>query len=471
MELEKLKIDRSATPARRPRRSGGLGWLVVLALVAGLGWLFRGPLGRTLDRLTLPTVAVYEVFEANPAAASAASGTSAGGYIVARNRAALSADTPGRIVEMNVEEGSVVKAGDVVARLFSEEFSAALRRTEAELAVGEASLASAGSDVAAARANLETLAAQLEQAQASEVDAQAQIDLAQKTLARESELLEGAVQSRARVDEAETSLLRARALSTSTQAGVRAAQAALVESERRLEAAQARQHEAEVGLDVHRASRDQAQATLDKTAVRAPFDGVVVLKDAELGEVVSPSALGGGSRGSVVTLVDFSSLEVQVELPETSLESVRVGESAEIFLDAFPGRRFGGRVDRIWPTANRQKATVEVRVVFEELAEVLRPEMGVRVVFAGEAGAQRARDVAQAEGPSILLPQGCLVRVDGVDGAFVLERDVARWRRIEVDGEARRERVRVKSGLQAGERVVLDPPADLEDGDRVRIQG
>src|SRR6185436_3600221 len=96
--------------------------------------------------------------------------------------------------------------------------------------------------------------------------------------------------------------------------------------------------------------RDQAAATLAKTAVRAPFDGVVVLKDAEIGEVVSPNALGGNSRGSVATMVDFSTLEAQVELPETSISSVVIGAKALIFLDAFPEERYEGRVDRIWPT-------------------------------------------------------------------------------------------------------------------------
>jgi multidrug resistance efflux pump len=115
-----------------------------------------------------------------------------------------------------------------------------------------------------------------------------------------------------------------------------------------------------------------------------------VLKDAEVGEVVSPNVQGGSSaRGSVVTMVDFASLEVQAEVPETSLAAVVVGRGASIYLDAFPEKAYAARVDRIWPTANRTKATVEVRVAFLERDERLRPEMGVRVVF--EAEARRSR--------------------------------------------------------------------------------
>ena len=185
--------------------------------------------------------------------------------------------------------------------------------------------------------------------------------------------------------------------------------------------AEAERAQAEAGLSALSAARDLAQATLDKTFVRAPFDGIIVLKDAEVGEVVSPNAQGAQSRGSVATMVDPTSLEVQVELPETTLSSARIGERAEIFLDAFPDQRFQGTVLRIWPTANRQKATVEVRV-------------------------------------------------GGADGVFVVERDVVRVQALTLGGTTGR-RVEATSGIKEGERVVLDPPARLADGDRVRIKG
>src|SRR5690606_1372654 len=118
-------------------------------------------------------------------------------------------------------------------------------------------------------------------------------------------------------------------------------------------------------VDVAKAIEEHAAATLDKTFVRAPFDGIVVLKDAEVGEVVSPNSQGGSNaRGSVCTMVDFDSLEVQADVPETSLASVRIGAPVAIYLDAFPGRTYPGKVSRIWPTADRQKASIQVRIVF-----------------------------------------------------------------------------------------------------------
>jgi RND family efflux transporter MFP subunit len=219
-------------------------------------------------------------------------------------------------------------------------------------------------------------------------------------------------------------------------------------------------------VTVTEARRDQAAATLDKTIVRAPFDGVVVLKDAEVGEVVSPNSQGAQSRGSVATMVDFQSLEVQVELPETSLAAVAVGAPASIFLDAWPGEAYAGRVLRIWPTANRQKASIEVRVGFDAIDQRLRPEMGARVVFTRE-GASATEPAGPAEG-SLLVPTSALVRSDGAHGAFVLERNTVRFRALTL-GEERGGKVLVEAGLEDGELIVLAPPPSLADGERVFV--
>jgi len=188
-----------------------------------------------------------------------------------------------------------------------------------------------------------------------------------------------------------------------------------------------------------------------------------VLKDAEVGEVVSPNSLGGNSRGSVVTMVDLASLEVQVELPETSISAIEIGMPANIYLDAFPADAYAGDVRRIWPTANRQKATIEVRVGFLEPDRRLRPEMGARVVFAPQA----PRSDGAGEAERVLVPTSSVVRVDGQAGVFVLERDVARFRGVEPGGE-RAGRLLIESGLEGGETILADPPDSLQDGDRVR---
>jgi HlyD family secretion protein len=192
-----------------------------------------------------------------------------------------------------------------------------------------------------------------------------------------------------------------------------------------------------------------------------------VLKDAEVGEVVSPNSQGAQSRGSVATMVDFQSLEVQVELPETSLAAVAVGAPASIFLDAWPGDVYPGRVLRIWPTANRQKASIEVRVGFDAIDERLRPEMGARVVFTrGEAESQAPAGPAAG---SLLVPVGALVRLDGERGAFVLERDTVRFRPLKL-GEERSGKVLVEAGLEDGDLIVLAPPPTLADGERVVLE-
>src|SRR6185436_2727125 len=172
------------------------------------------------------------------------------------------------------------------------------------------------------------------------------------------------IASQGRLDETRVLRERAQARLESLAAALAVAQDGVSSSELELRLAEARLGEAEALVSVKEAERDQARSTLEKTEVRAPFDGVVVLKDAEVGEVVSPNAVGSQSRGSVATMVDPATYEVQVEVPETNLAAVEVHAGASIFLDAYPESGYEGEVLRIWPTANRQKATVEVRVGF-----------------------------------------------------------------------------------------------------------
>ena len=270
------------------------------------------------------------------------------------------------------------------------------------------------------------------------------------------------------LDSARTSLDRATARLESSRAELDSARAAIKTGAARRKAAAARLAQEEALLAVSRASRDEAKAILDKTNVRAPFDGVVVLKDAEVGEVVSPNVVGGSSaRGSVCTMVDFASLEVQVDVPETNLAKVTQDAPAVVYLDAYPDRPYAARVDRIWPTADRQKATVEVRVVFESPDELLRPEMGARVVFEPRAQ-EGAPERGSSDGaPVLLMPVEALARRGGVTGAFVLEGDRLRFQALELGAE-RAGRQIVKGGLATGDRVVLEPAAELEDGVRVR---
>jgi len=471
VDVAPLKIDRDRSPrrARGLRRGGPAGvlkWALPLLVLGGTAWLFRAPLTRALDRLTLPTVGVVKAARTSPLAASAVSGTAANGYVVARKRAALSADTPGRVVAMYVEEGSVVKAGDVVARLYSEEYAAALRQAEAELVAANQSVARARVEVHSARTDLAALSANVTAAESRLTEAEALLEIAEINFTRAASLVEHGIQAQQAADDARTGRNAAKASVAAFSAMLASVEAAVAQGEARIEVAEATVLELEARITVQAAARDQAAATLDKTVIRAPFDGIVILKDAEVGEVVSPNSVGNQSRGSVITMVDFASLEVQVEMPETTIAAVEIGGAVNIYLDAFPRKLYKGRVQRIWPTANRQKATIEVRVGFLEPDGLLRPDMGARVVFSPKAFADApAGDAVDV----VLIPSASIVRVDGRPGVFELERGVARWRAVQL-GDERGGRVAIVAGLVGGERLVADPPNDLADGDRVQVR-
>lgn len=438
-----------------------------LGIVGVLLLLFYRPLLRLVDRFRLPQVAVLEVSVSRPSAAGAVQGTAANGYVVARTRAALSADTPGRIVEMNVTEGQAVPKGFVVARLYSDEVQALFARSEADLELTRRAVASARAAREAASGAVEEARIRVRGAEADLADLAAGLRLAELELARATTLRDEGIGSGERVEAAEALRDQLSARRASLAAAKEGAEQALRSRELELATSGARVAEAEALVAVKQAECDQARATLDKLEVRAPFDGVVVLKDAEVGEVVSPNAVGAQSRGSVATMVDFASLEVQVEVPEANLSAVELGSAARIFLDAYPEQGYEGRVLRIWPTANRQKATVEVRVGFETRDDRLRPEMGARVVFT--KGVQPASVPGDAE-PVILLAKSAVIPIEGRAHVFVLERDVARLRPV-VLGAERSGRVVIEQGLTSGERVIDAPPADLGDGDRVRVGG
>jgi RND family efflux transporter MFP subunit len=465
VDLNQLKIERAQPAGGTWKRKRGLpiGWIVTLALLALCAYVFWGPLLRGIDDIRLPKVSTAKAVRSNPLAASVVSGTAANGYIVAAKRAALSADTPGRIVELNVVEGSVVKKGQVVARLYSDEVRASLQRTEADMLAAQASIERARAQRDAASNDLERLQADVARAEAGLLDPQLARQWFELELARWQRLAEQDIQNKRTAEEAASQVERAKAAVTNAEAAVTQARAALAQGESQVLALDAAVVETQARVGVVEADRAQALATLDKLEVRAPFDGVVVLKDAEVGEVVSPNSQGGNSRGSVATMVDWASLEVQVELPQTSLAAVQKGQLTNIYLDAFPERLYRGTLTRIWPTANRQKGTVELRIRFDEPDEFLRPEMGVRVVFPDKEMAP----AAEAE-EKVLIPTDCVVRQNGRPGVFIVERERVRWLDVGL-GDERSGRVVVISGLIGGEVLVRLPPAELKDGDRVRI--
>lgn len=469
MEVEQLKIDRSGTGpgGRRPKRNPWPARAAVLLIVAGAAWLFRAPVLAWYERVTVPVIEVVRATRISATQSTALSGTSANGYLVAATRAALSADTPGRVVELNVTEGSVVRRGDVVARLYADEYEAAVARAVADVELARSGVERAEADARAAEREVARFEADEEAARARLASAATDLGLAERELVRLEGLLAEGFGTERDVDVATSEVERARANVATNEALVAAAQSATEGARSRRTAADAGVIEAGARVPVADAALAQARATLAKTEVRAPFDGVVVLKDAEVGEVVSPNSQGGSSRGSVVTMVDFASLEVQIDLPETSLAKVAVGQKAAVFVDAYEGERFDGTVSRIWPTASRQKATVEVRVSFDAVDERLKPDLGARVVFGVEDAGESASSAPEAG--TLLLPTSAFLgsgearRVFVFDGAQVNEREV-----LTADGPAGRRRV--ESGLEDGERVAKEA-AGLVDGQRVRAAG
>jgi RND family efflux transporter MFP subunit len=210
---------------------------------------------------------------------------------------------------------------------------------------------------------------------------------------------------------------------------------------------------------------EQARAALDNTMVVAPFDGTVLRKDAEVGEIVAPSAAGGGlTRTAIVTMADLRTLEVEVDVNEAYIAQVSSDQAARIILDAYPDTSFAGRVRQVVPTADRQKATVQVKVSILDRDPRILPEMGAKVVFVREAG----EAVATAT-PRVTVPQAAVVQ--GGDGAHVWVVAEQKAHRQNVDvGPARGDQLEIRGGLSGGESVVLNAPASLKDGARVRIR-
>ena len=468
MDLQDLKIERQPT-AKRRRNSPWPVRIGILSVLAGAAWVLWPMASNFLDQMRLPIVRTFRVQEVAASAAAAVRGTAANGYVVAARRAALSSDVPGRIVALNVTEGSVVKQGDIVARLFSDEYRAALQQSEAALLSAATAVKRAQANVLVASAEVAEAQSALSTAEALRNEGQTQLDFARQERDRVAELLTSGIETERRQQEVARDFDGATARLSSLVAGVEAGAARLATSRLRANVANLEVDAANNAQQAASAARDQAKATLDKTDMRAPFDGIVVLKDAEIGEVVSPNVQGGGNaRGAVCTMVDFDSLEVQANVPETTLSSVTVGAPADVFLDAYPDVSYQGIVDRIWPTADRQKATVEVRVKLLRKDDRLRPEMGVRIVFRKDE--EPAEDQGQNRNSRrILVPAEAIVQIDGKSGAFLIERDTVRFAAV-TTSETKGGNVAIDAGLTPNQLIVLDPPTTLQSGDRIRIQ-
>ncbi|HEX6938662.1 MAG TPA: efflux RND transporter periplasmic adaptor subunit [Longimicrobiales bacterium] len=404
-DLARLRISREPSDDAAPRNRRRLyGILAIVSLVAAAGAV----------ALVLPERAL-EVRVARAAVrggGGAGGGLTANGYVVARTKASVSSKVAGRLAYLGVEEGDYVEAGTVLARLEAAEYEAAVRQAVAERLSAEAARREASAAVLQAERDLE----------------------------------------RARVLAAD-SMIPPQELEDAATA---------------LEVARARLAAAEARVDAARHVQAAAEANLENTRVRAPFTGTILRKDAEVGEVVAPSVAGGGlTRGAVVTMADLSTLEVEVDVSEAYIGGIQDGQPAEIVLDAYPTVRFPGHVRQIMPTADRQKATVLVRVAIDARDERILPEMGARVVFLEPTEAD-AR--TEAGPPRVFVPAAAVRNEAGEDVVYVVADGIARRRVIEAGPVSGGER-EVRGGLNGGETLVIDAPAELTDGARVRIAG
>ncbi|HEY7057454.1 MAG TPA: efflux RND transporter periplasmic adaptor subunit, partial [Vicinamibacterales bacterium] len=214
----------------------------------------------------------------------------------------------------------------------------------------------------------------------------------------------------------------------------------------------------------------ESQVNLQKTnladmVVRAPFSGIAISKDAQPGEMISPVSAGGGfTRTGICTIVDMSSLEIEVDVNESYINRVRSDQRVEATLDAYPDWRIPSHVITTIPSADRQKATVKVRIAFDQLDPRILPDMGVKVSFLREPEAAGAAPVA----PRAVLPKAAIRTVDGRAVVFVVNDDRIERRAITV-GLENGDQIEVLSGVSAGERVVVEGPQTLKDGDKVKV--
>lgn len=401
-DLSKLKInelDRGTAQTAGKRR--WIWWFVIVCAAAAIiGALFRNGLLR-------PAVVVHAAKISKTSVARALTTVTASGYVVAQRKAAVSSKATGRLAQLYVEEGRSVKKGEIIATLENEDLRAVLEEAQAALRV--------------ANANLKNAEAEL-------YDAEQQYNR-QKTLKKT-----GAISDQA-FDAAEARYKKAVALDRSARFAVERASATI----------------------------KVAEVNLEYSFIRAPFDGVILTKYADEGEVVAPFGSATNAKAAVVTMADMTSLLVEVDVAESNLEKVKVGGAAEIRLDAFPSERFPGSVHTIVPTADRSKATVLTKVKFDELDKRVLPEMSAKVAFLERPLEADEKEPFLGVPASAIrnLPNGkCVFAIRGREAHLVPVKTGRQW------GET----AEVLSGLNEGDLIVLDPGSKLTDGSRVEIK-
>lgn len=400
--MPNLKDELAALKIERPAESRSRPWLKWTVLLAFLGAV--GVAGARYASRPRP-VEVETAGVVQRAAGAQAAVLNASGYVTARRRATVSSKITGKVMEVNVEEGMAIKEGQVLARLDDAQFKASLALAEAQTEAARWSVRE--SEVRLAEARLA-------------------LDRSQKLVADK--------------------LVTAAELDT--------AQAQVDSLIARIDASREQVRVAERQIEVERTN-------LDNTVVRAPFSGIAVSKDAQPGEMVSPVSAGGGfTRTGICTIVDMRSLEIEVDVNESYINRVRDKQPVAAVLNAYPDWQIPARVITTVPKADRQKATVLVRIGFDQLDPRILPDMGVKVTFLKEADAAAAQQSVRAV---MLVPKNAIKTDNNTSYAFVVVNGVVDRRAVTVGG-VDGDRTEVLAGLSSGERVVVSPPADMAAG-------
>jgi HlyD family secretion protein len=387
-DLSKLTIDRSNPLTRKPKwYSRKFVWLIALALLAG-GLLFAR--SQFSGVTAVETAAVSTTYPSQGFTL-----LNATGFVVAQRKASVATKATGRLEWLGVREGSVVKAGEVIARLENRDVNATQDQAAANINVAKAD--------------------------------------AEQAFKRSQDLLDKGFISSASHDSAVARLNKAKASINSLRAGIAAAGA----------------------------GNRVAQVSVEQTLIRAPFDGVVLTKNANVGDIVTPFSSAAGTTGAVVTMADMSTLEVEADVSEGNLAKITVGQPCEILLEAFPDTRYAGSVVRTVPTVDRSKATVLVKVKFNEPDARILPEMSAKVAFL-------SREVKPEEKKAVTVARKeAIVQRDGKNVVFVISNDKVRQVAVE-KGDAIGDMVQV-SGVNVGDKLVISPPEKLIDGAAVKL--
>ncbi|MYM41881.1 efflux RND transporter periplasmic adaptor subunit [Pseudoduganella sp. CY13W] len=399
-DISRLKIERSASGQIAGTGRSKRRWLRIVLLLAALGLGASVALGRFSGKAPVETVTVALSYPSQSYTL-----LNATGYVVAQRKASLSSKATGRLEWLGVLEGSPIKKDEIVARLENRDVSATLGQAQANIKVAQANL---------------------DQGQAELADAQASFQ-------RTGELLAQKFITAAAFDAAQARLNKARANIAGYQAAIAAA----------------------------KANAQVAQVALDQTLIRAPFDGVVLTKNANEGDNITPYSSAADSKGAVVTIADMSTLEVEADVSESNLSKIRVDQPADITLDAFPELHLAGTVSRMVPTIDRSKATLLVKVRFSDHDPRVLPDMSAKVAFLSKAVPPQDRQ------PVTTVQASAITTRDGKPVVFLLEGEKVRLVAVTL-GRKLGELVEVQ-GVKAGDKVVLTPDAKLQDGAAVSL--